>query len=110
MKNKKSIYFLSDKIKKAYAMWDKGKDKEAFFIFLDCAKNNEKIAFNTLGYFYDHAIGTIRNLEKALYWYKRAARSGDTIAFNNIYLLYKEIGNRRRELYWKKKLNNDQRH
>ena len=46
---------------KANEAWDAGEDKLAFKLFLAAANNGEEDAFNSVGYFFDHGIGTQKN-------------------------------------------------
>jgi TPR repeat protein len=95
-----SLYEMSDLVVEAYRLWDAGNNKRAFSLFAKAAERKESISYNTLGYFYDHGIGVKKNQEKALYWYKRAARVGDYVAQHNIGLCYLNIGNIERARFW----------
>ncbi len=39
------------------------------------AENEDKVAQNKLAFSYEKVVGTEKNLEKALYWYKEAAKN-----------------------------------
>lgn len=53
-----------------------------------------------LGCFYDEGVGTQKNKDKAMSWYKRAYRRGDSAAASNVAILYREKARRRLERQW----------
>jgi len=83
--------------------WNMGNVKEAFKLFCKAAMQNDDSAQNNLGYFYDNGIGTKKDEDKALYWYKKAFRNGNIAAINNIATIYRDRGNNRRAFFWYKK-------
>ena len=80
--------------------WDAGNLKEAFSLFGEAAHQGEIYAFNSIGYFFDSGLGLTANFDKALFWYKKAARAGDVLAWSNIGILYLNHGNERQAKYW----------
>jgi hypothetical protein len=80
--------------------WEAGNLKEAFSLFNEAAHQGETYAFNSIGYFFDSGLGLTANFDKALFWYKKAARCGDALALSNIGLLYLRCGNERQAKYW----------
>ena len=80
--------------------WDAGKAKQAFKLFLLAAKQGETNALNSIGYFFDKGIGVPKNTNKALVWYKKAARAGDTLAYANIGIVYRNRRNLERARFW----------
>ena len=80
--------------------WEAGRVKSAFRLMLAAVRMGERGAQVTLGYMYDNAVGTKRNVRAALYWYKRAYRRGESCAAHNIGIVWRDAGNFRRSLYW----------
>lgn len=64
------------------------------------AERGDTYSQNTLGYFFDLGIGTSKNPQKALYWYKKAAQAGDTSAYANVATVYRDIGNDKQARFW----------
>ena len=83
--------------------WDAGKPRVAFEIFKKAAMSGDKDTFGNLGYCYDVGKGVKRNFKKALFWYKKAVRSGAGAAASNIGTMYRDIANFQRARYWFKK-------
>lgn len=67
---------------------------------LAAAKMGESGAPVNVGNMYDGGIGTRRNSKKALYWYRRAYRRGESTAAHNIGTVWRDSGNFSRALYW----------
>jgi TPR repeat protein len=67
---------------------------------LAAAKMRESGAQVNAGYMYDNGIGTRRNKQAALYWYRRAYRRGESSAAHNIGTVWRDDGNFSRALYW----------
>lgn len=80
--------------------WDAGDVKNAFTLFTLAAEQGDPKAFNSLGYFFDNGIAVSKNSERALFWYKKAAKSGDIVAYTNIGTVYRELQNFDRARYW----------
>ncbi|TFY97106.1 tetratricopeptide repeat protein [Ramlibacter humi] len=97
------LYTMSELVAEAYGRWEAGENKAAFALFARAAQKKQKLAYNSLGYFYDHGIGVRKDKERALYWYRRAARIGDSCAFYNLGLSYLGMQNVRRARYWLEK-------
>jgi TPR repeat protein len=89
-----------DAFDEANREWDAGNLTRAFKLFNMAAENGSSNAFNSIGYFFDYGLGVKKDQEKALYWYKKAARSGDSLSFCNIGLIFRDRGNSRRAKYW----------
>ncbi len=92
-----SIKTLFDQANEA---WDQGKNKLAFKLFLRAAELGHGWSYNSIGYFFDHGIGVRKDEERALEWYKKAARHGDVCAYANIGLSYRNAGNRQLAKKW----------
>jgi len=80
--------------------WKRGKLRVAFRLLLKAAKCGDRAAKLNVGYFYDKGLGTRRDLAAALYWYKRAYRSGDASAATNIGTIWRDERNAKRALAW----------
>ena len=90
----------SDPYSRANEEWSRGRLRSAFRLFLAAAKNGNGLAYDTLGNFYDRGVGTKRDRDAALYWYKRAYRRGSFIAPNNIGVIYRDRKDLKRALAW----------
>jgi TPR repeat protein len=77
----------------AHSLWDEGREVEAFDLFKKAAKNSIIGAYNNIGLMLDKGAGVTKDKKLALKWYKRAARSGDTVSYHNIGLFYFYSGN-----------------
>ena len=88
---------------KANKEWDKGNLKKAFKLFLESAEAGYVSAQNSLGVFYECGYGMRKNTNKALYWYKKAAKKNDGPAIVNIADFYFKQGNTTRAKFWYKK-------
>lgn len=84
----------------ANSFWSAGKNSKALARFIAAAESGEHIAFNTIGYFFDHGIGTAKNATAALSWYKKAAKFGDTCAYSNVGICYRDAKNYRQAKFW----------
>ncbi|MFC5474682.1 tetratricopeptide repeat protein [Paraherbaspirillum soli] len=80
--------------------WDAGNVEKAFELFNLAASEGDTYALNSIGYFFDHGIGMSKDREKALSWYRKAAKSGDSCAYSNIGLVHRDSGNIRRAKFW----------
>jgi len=88
--------------------WEAGNLEKALSLFNEAAHQGEIYAFNSIGYFFDVGLGRTSNFDQALFWYKKAARLGDEIAWSNIGILYLKHGNERQAKYWlTKAVSND---
>lgn len=89
---------------RANAKWEKKQNKAALELFLRAAQLGNASAQHNVGYFYDEGIGTRKNYDRALSWYKKAWRndrqSGTCI---NIAKLYESNGHARLAVAWWKK-------
>ncbi len=84
--------------------WDREDFETAFLIFHALSMQGDVNAYANLGVLYEQGMGTARDIDQAIYWYKKAWRcDGQTSACSNLADLYQKIGNRRAALYWWKK-------
>lgn len=88
------LFILGDK------EWDRGRVKVAFRLMLKAANMGDLGAQLNVGYMYDTGSGVKRDLKKALYWYKRAYRRGDSCAASNIGTIWRDRMSFDRALYW----------
>ncbi len=84
----------------AHEAWDGGDLKKAFELFNQCAANGFIGCMLDLGYFYDEGLGVAQDKTKAMFWYKRAYRKGDSSAASNIAILYREQGRNNLMFQW----------
>ncbi len=80
--------------------WEEGNTKEAFELFRQAVEQGDKNSLFNLGYCYDEGIGTEKNIRKALYWYKKAAKEGVLAAYSNIAIHYSSIGDFKQAKRW----------
>jgi TPR repeat protein len=90
----------SDPYSRGNEEWRRGRLRSAFRLFLAAAQNGNGLAYDTLANFYDRAVGTKRDEDAALYWYKRAYRRGSFMAPNNIGVIYRDRKDFKRALVW----------
>jgi TPR repeat protein len=69
-------------------------------LFRRAAECGDPTAAGALGYAYDVGQGIRRDKGLALKWYRRAARSGNTVAASNIATVFRDWGNLRRAHQW----------
>jgi TPR repeat protein len=79
---------------------DRGEMKSAFRLMLASVKLGNTGAQINVGNYYADGKGVRRSRSKALYWYKRAYRRGDSCAAHNIGILWRDEGKLQRALYW----------
>jgi len=80
--------------------WEAGRLKSAFRLFRAAAKAGDTSSQINLGNFYDEGIGVKPNRRLALYWYRRAYRSGERCGASNIAMLYLKDGKRDAATKW----------
>ncbi|HEY6764586.1 MAG TPA: hypothetical protein VI386_07435 [Candidatus Sulfotelmatobacter sp.] len=81
-------------------LWDQGKLRPAFDLFVEAANAGDVGAEQNVGYFYDRGIGVRRNRMKALHWYMRAYKHGYATAATNIGTVWRDSRELRRALAW----------
>jgi TPR repeat protein len=75
------------------ALWKRADaNKQAFALFRAAAQMGHDGAQVNVGYCYDVGKGVRRNLSRAMLWYKRASRRGDSGAAHNIGTIYRDKG------------------
>jgi TPR repeat protein len=89
-----------DRYNQACVLWDKRRLKEAFRLFLSAAEDGDLGAQLNIGYFYDYGLGTKKDSDEALRWYRRAHRRGHSSATLNIGTVYRDRGDTKRALQW----------
>lgn len=85
---------------RADKMWDDGRLRSALRLMQSAAQLGSSGAMVSLGYLYDCGIGTPKNRELAMYWYKRGYRNGQTAGANNIGTIYRDERKSRLALAW----------
>jgi TPR repeat protein len=72
----------------------------AFRLFKAAAERRYAGAFSSLGYSYDSGVGTSKNKRKAVHWYTRAYRDGQSIGASNLATVHRDRGDFRPMLRW----------
>lgn len=90
----------NDRFERASAFWDRGELSQALRLFLEAARDGDQSCQLNVGYFFDEGLGVRRSSEKALYWYRRAYRSGSASAANNIGLILRKEKRSKAALQW----------
>jgi TPR repeat protein len=89
-----------ERFNQACELWDKRRLKEAFRLFLSAAEDGDSSCYLNVGYFYDSGIGTRKDTNAGLRWYRKAHRRGDSSATHNIGTVYRDRGETKRALWW----------
>jgi TPR repeat protein len=92
-----------DRFRRASESWERGEHRRAFRMFLHGARAGDPSAQLNLGHFYDEGIGVRANVEKALFWYRRAYQAGSGHAAGNIGLMLREQRDFAGAIRWLKK-------
>jgi len=79
---------------------ESGRVKKAYKLFVRAAREGHPYAPNSVGYFLDNGIGVAQNKKKAIDWYRKAARKGDICGVANLGIVYRDLGNLRRAIFW----------
>ncbi len=79
---------------------EQGRLTEAFQHFLAAAKAGDSRAQLTVGYLYDTGQGVDRSRTHAMTWYRKAVRSQEAAAANNIGTIYRDEGRLRLAIRW----------
>jgi TPR repeat protein len=91
----------SDRVfRSADRLRDRGDLRAAFSLFLKGAKAGDRSCQLNVGHCYDVGSGTRPSRSKALHWYRRAYRSGDASAANNIGTIWRDRKDTPRALSW----------
>lgn len=85
---------------RACILWDLGKLRPAFHLFLRAAKNGDASAQLNLAHFYSDGLITRPNRRKSLRWLNLAVRQGYAPAANNIGMTYRNEGQFLKALRW----------
>ena len=79
---------IAGNLEKGVELYNQKKFTEAFFIIETEAKKGDGEAQFLLGKMYDFGNGTKKNLNKAVYWYRKGAERGNAKAMFNLALMY----------------------
>jgi TPR repeat protein len=60
--------------------------------FHEAASHGDPTAAGSLGYAYDVGLGTQRDVEQAIRWYRRAVKLGNAAAASNLATMYRDAG------------------
>lgn len=91
---------ISTRYSKAGHLRDEKKYAEALSIFLELAEYGDTGSMLNAANMYCAGEGTELNYDKALALEKRAAAAGDTLAFFNLAVSYRHLGDARTARYW----------
>jgi TPR repeat protein len=97
---RKRVAQATDPYALATEEWRRGRLRRAFRLFLSAAEDGNRLAFETVGSFYDDGVGTKVDKDAALHWYRRAYRHGSFVAPNNIGVIYRDRKDLKRALTW----------
>jgi TPR repeat protein len=89
--------------REASALSDKGRYRQAFTLFRRAAEAGHAGSRVNVGFFYDKGLAIKRDVTKAIYWYSKAARQGESSAAYNIASLYVERGKLQDAVKWFKR-------
>ena len=88
------------KLEQGCDLEEKGEYRQAFKLYLMAAKHGSVEAQVNLANLYDDGRGCRRNLQKAIYWYKKAIMLGSSEAAYNLGVHYLHLSNKRWAKYW----------
>jgi TPR repeat protein len=71
---------------------DEGNHSMAFSIFKKLAENGDTASMNRLAVMYGDGIGVEKDIDKSIYWDKKAIDLGDSIAIINLGITFRSIG------------------
>jgi TPR repeat protein len=91
---------LEMKFNEACAYLDAGHHREAFRLFQEAARAGHQASWLNVGYCFDVGLGVRRSRERALFWYRKAAKAGDGAAANSIGTVYRDEGRPRLAARW----------
>jgi TPR repeat protein len=91
---------LDSLFQRADRQLEAGNLRSAFRLFLWGAKAGDTSCQVNLGNLYADGTGVKPSRERALYWYRRAYRRGETCAASNIGVVFRDEGNFKRALAW----------
>ncbi len=81
--------------------WERDDFETAFSIFKTLSEQRDDNLYVNLGILYESGLGVTKDIDKALYWYKKSWRAnGQADSRLNIADLYYKNGNWRAALYW----------
>ncbi|MCQ2802177.1 MAG: sel1 repeat family protein [Bacilli bacterium] len=67
---------------------ENGKEAQSFDVLNRLNKSENKDVYRRLGYLYQKGIGTIQNIEEAIFYYNKACELGDEVSEFNLALIY----------------------
>lgn len=80
--------------------------KKAFALFLQAAQNGDNSSMSRLALMYGEGEGVNCDLDKSIYWDKKAIEAGNIISLNNLAITYKQLGNiEKAKEYFEKSIN-----
>ena len=91
---------LEKKFNEADALLDAGHHREAFRLFHEAARAGHRASWLNVGYCFDVGRGVRRSRERALFWYRKAAKKGNGAAATGIGTVYRDEGRPRLAARW----------
>ena len=85
---------------KGDALFEEGKYKESFSIFMSCAKNGNVSCMTRVAQMYTCGEGTPCDYDKAIQWELKAIEAGDVSAMFNVGITYRIKGNIIESKHW----------
>jgi len=83
-----------------FLAWDSGDLKKAFRLFLAHVRRGDRTFEINVGYCYDLGLGTRKDRDEAMRWYRRAYARGDSAAASNIATIYRDEGRHTLKFAW----------
>lgn len=90
-------------VESALLVLEAGRHTVAFEALKRLAEAGDAGAYHMLGYLYDVGEGARRNRKKAMFWYLRGYRSGQSVSATNIATMFRDAGDSRKEFEWYRK-------
>lgn len=92
-----------DLFNQAEKYYDKGNFIDAFNKFIQAAELGCGEAMCRIAVMYDNGEGTLRDIEKSLYWDMKAIDAGCDTSILNIGITYKRMGDLSKAVFWLEK-------
>lgn len=91
-----------ERTREAAFLYDNGRYKESFNIYLETAEQGNVKSQRFIGWLYFRGEGTQIDKERAIYWFNKAAQSGDEEAMFGVARVYMSDSNYSEALSWYK--------
>jgi TPR repeat protein len=81
-------------------LYDEARYEEAFKMFRTLAEKGDVSSMTRLALMYYSGVGTSKNIEECVKWDLRAAEHEDTVAYLNLGITYKDLGDMQTSIDW----------